>query len=206
MNTLGVSSIVISSVVVVEGAVCGIRQVLVSRLAIFGILINLINLACTCLLFIPRIVNERRSIRAVHTALASAAAVEAAIAWSEGDHLARDRSAFLMLTFAKSVVVATSSRYLSHHTGLMDSPTRFCDFIASELRHRASRYKLRSCSTVAIVVVALYTLTTSESITSPSPLVRAIARAQLTRAAAATALVASLGSEDLSRRGPKKEF
>jgi hypothetical protein len=159
------------------------------------------------LLYVPTLASDRRAARALNASLAFTSAVQSTLAWAAGDGTALGRSALLFCAFAKSAIVAASSRHHVVFSGIVDTTSRGADAFAAELRHRASRYRLASTSLFAIAVLVVYTAATSENIFARSPVARALAKAQLTRAGAGVALLASLGSEDVSMdRGRKKDL
>ena len=147
--------------------------------------------------------SERRA--ATNFALAGSAAMGALMAKASGDATSAATSFLLFLVFSKDTVLVSSSRGFASTSGILASDYETADALSSFVRGSARRYRLGANSMIAAVVVIGYTFWVLPR--SSSPLAREMARAQLSRAAAAVALLASVGAEDVRpRRGDKKFF
>lgn len=155
-------------------------------------------------LCVPAVHDKPFAISALYVVLASALAVETALAVSAGDRCARTKSLFLMMACLKHAVSAACSRRLRVYSGSVgeDSMT---DAISSGLRERCSRYKLAPTACIAIVAVVVYTLLCSENPFASAPLSRVIGCAQYARSLAIVSFVAAVGSEDRSRDFGRKK-
>jgi len=147
--------------------------------------------------------SERRA--ATNFALAGSAAVGSLMAKASGDATSAATSFLLFLVYSKETVLVSSSRGFASTSGILASDYETADALSSFVRGSARRYRLGANSMIAAVFVMGYTFWVLPR--SSSPLAREMARAQLSRAAAAVALLASVGAEDVRPcRGEKKFF
>ena len=158
-------------------------------------------------LCVPAIRDSQFVTYVLYCVLAGVLAAEAALALSAGDICSRTKSLFLVLACLKHAVSAACSRRLRVYNGSVGEEDTVIDAVASQLRERASRYKLAPTSCIVIGFLVFYTLGFSENPFGNAPLSRMLGRAQYARNLAIAAFVAAIGSEDRSRtRGQKKSL
>lgn len=167
------------------------------------------KLVCVAVRCVPALADDRRAMRAGSAALTAACALETAVALLAGDATDAVASALLGAVSAQALLHHCSSRHTRTRAGIVDTESPLADGATSALRACATRYKLRAQATWAIAGILAYAWSCHGSLRAATPLARALAWQEARCAAAAVALVASVGAADEraeARWGRKKDL
>jgi hypothetical protein len=150
------------------------------------------------LLLVPIMQESRVPKAIVHGILSFASIVEFMISIVYSDFDGKLKSLFMCLSCIQQTLVGISSRHMRIHGTYERSSyikMRIDDY-TSFVKTRASRYKLSSITTVAIVIILIYSVPTWISCLYDTSFAGQLAKMRVMRHIAVIAFLAAVGSED----------